>query len=232
LKERQMSRRILIVEDDAETADFLAKSLRQDGFTVEHVADGRDGLFMGSSSEFDLIVMDRMLPNMDGLSVVKALRAGGVETPILILSAVAHIDERVKGLRAGGDDYITKPFGYSEVAARIENLLRRKPGKEVETELRCGDLRVDLLSRRVTRADKPVDLLPREFKLLEYLLRHKDRVVTRTMLLEQVWDYRFDPHTSVVDTHISRLRKKIDEGFTPPLLHTLRGTGYRLSEQP
>ncbi|PZQ65229.1 MAG: DNA-binding response regulator [Phenylobacterium zucineum] len=227
-----MSRRILIVEDDAETADFLAKSLRQDGFTVEHVADGRDGLFMGSSSEFDLIVMDRMLPSMDGLSVVKALRAAGVETPILILSAVAHIDERVKGLRAGGDDYITKPFGYSEVAARIENLLRRKPGKEVETELHCGDLRVDLLTRRVTRAGKAVDLLPREFKLLEYFLRHKDRVVTRTMLLEQVWDYRFDPHTSVVDTHISRLRKKIDEEFDTPLLHTLRGAGYRLSVQP
>lgn len=227
-----MSRRILIVEDDAETADFLAKSLRQDGFTVEHVADGRDGLIMGSSSEFDLIVMDRMLPTMDGLSVVKALRAAGVETPILILSAVAHIDERVKGLRAGGDDYITKPFGYSEVAARVENLLRRKPGKEIETELTCGDLTVDLLTRRITRAGKSVDLLPREFKLLEYLLRHKDRVVTRTMLLEQVWDYRFDPHTSVIDTHISRLRKKIDEGFETPLLHTLRGTGYRLSAQP
>ncbi|MBX3482728.1 response regulator transcription factor [Phenylobacterium sp.] len=227
-----MSRRILVVEDDAETADFLAKSLRQDGFTVEHVADGRDGLFMGSGSGFDLIVMDRMLPTMDGLSVVKALRAAGVETPILILSALAHIDERVKGLRAGGDDYITKPFGYSEVAARIENLLRRKPGKEVETELRCGDLSVDLLTRRVTRAGRGVDLLPREFKLLEYFLRHKDRVVTRTMLLEQVWDYRFDPHTSVVDTHISRLRKKIDEGFETPLLHTLRGTGYRLSERP
>lgn len=227
-----MSRRILVVEDDVETADFLAKSLRQDGFTVEHVADGRDGLFMGSSSEFDLIVMDRMLPTMDGLSVVKALRAAGVETPILILSALAHIDERVKGLRAGGDDYITKPFGYSEVAARIENLLRRKPGKEVETELHCGDLSVDLLTRRVTRAGQTVELLPREFKLLEYFLRHKDRVVTRTMLLEQVWDYRFDPHTSVVDTHISRLRKKIDEGFEAPLLHTLRGTGYRLSERP
>jgi len=227
-----MSRRILLVEDDIETAAFLAKSLRQDGFTVEHVADGRDGLIMGSSSEFDLIVMDRMLPTIDGMGVIKALRAAGVETPILILSAIAHIDERVKGLRAGGDDYLTKPFGYSEVAARIENLLRRRPGRAVDTELRCGDLTVDLLSRRVSRAGQSIELLPREFKLLEYLLRHKDRVVTRTMLLEQVWDYRFDPHTSVVDTHISRLRKKIDEPFEAPLLHTLRGTGYRMSERP
>jgi two-component system OmpR family response regulator len=226
-----MSRRILVVEDDTETADYLVRSLREDGYTVEQVADGRDGLIMGSSSEFDLILMDRMLPTMDGLSVVRALRAANVETPILILSALAHIDERVGGLRAGGDDYITKPFGYSEVAARIENLLRRKPGTAVETELRCGDLTVDLLTRRVSRGGQAIDLLPREFKLLEYLLRHKDRVVTRTMLLEQVWDYRFDPHTSVVDTHISRLRRKIDEGFGPPLLHTLRGTGYRFSER-
>lgn len=227
-----MGHRVLLVEDDIETANFLAKALRQDGFTVEHVADGRDGLIMGSDSAFDLIVMDRMLPTMDGLSVVKALRAGGIETPILILSAVSHIDERVKGLRAGGDDYITKPFGYSEVAARIDNLLRRRPGKEVETELTCGELKVDLLTRRVTREGRSIDLLPREFKLLEYLLRHKDHVVTRTMLLEQVWDYRFDPHTSVIDTHVSRLRKKIDDGFTAPLLHTIRGAGYRLSEQP
>ena len=227
-----MGHRVLIVEDDVETADFLAKAMRQDGFTVEHVADGRDGLIMGSDSKFDLIVMDRMLPTMDGLSVVKALRAAGIETPILILSAVSHIDERVKGLRAGGDDYITKPFGYSEVAARIDNLLRRRSGKEVETELSCGDLKVDLLSRRVTRDGQAIDLLPREFKLLESLLRHKDHVVTRTMLLEQVWDYRFDPHTSVIDTHVSRLRRKIDDGFATPLLHTIRGAGYRLSERP
>jgi two-component system OmpR family response regulator len=227
-----MGQRVLIVEDDIETADFLAKALRQDGFTVEHVADGRDGLIMGSDSSFDLIVMDRMLPTLDGLSVVRALRAAGIGTPILILSAVSHIDERVKGLRAGGDDYITKPFGYSEVAARIDNLLRRRPGKEVETELSCGDLRVDLLSRRATRGGQAIDLLPREFKLLEYLLRRKDHVVTRTMLLEQVWDYRFDPHTSVIDTHVSRLRKKIDDGFATPLLHTIRGAGYRLSERP
>jgi two-component system OmpR family response regulator len=227
-----MSGRILVVEDDAETADYVNKGLREAGYTVEHVADGRDGLYLASSSTFDAVVMDRMLPGMDGLSVVKALRAGGVETPILILSALAQLDERVIGLKAGGDDYLTKPFGFSELHARIENLVRRRGGKSVETLLRCGDLSMDLLSRKVTRSGKALDLLPREFKLLEYFLRHKDRVVTRTMLLEQVWDYRFDPHTSIIDTHISRLRKKLDEGFDQPLLHTLRGVGYRLSEAP
>jgi two-component system OmpR family response regulator len=227
-----MSGRILVVEDDVDTADYIAKGLREAGFTVEHVADGRDGLYLASSSAFDGVIMDRMLPGMDGLSVVKALRAGGVETPILILSALAHMDERVTGLRAGGDDYLTKPFGFSELHARLENLIRRRGGKAVETVLRCADVVMDLLSRKVTRSGKPLDLLPREFKLLEYFLRNKDRVVTRTMLLEQVWDYRFDPHTSIIDTHISRLRKKLDDGYPTPLLHTLRGVGYRLSEMP
>jgi two-component system OmpR family response regulator len=164
--------------------------------------------------------------------VVKALRAAGVETPILILSALSHLDERVKGLRAGGDDYLTKPFGFAELSARLENLMRRGKSKPVETSLGCGDLQMDLLSRKVTRGGRTLDLLPREQKLLEYLLRHKNRVVTRTMLLEEVWDYRFDPHTSLIDTHISRLRKKIDDGFETPLLHTVRGSGYRLSETP
>jgi len=227
-----MSGRILVVEDDIDTADYIAKGLREAGYTVEHVPDGRDGLYLASSSAFDAVVMDRMTPGMDGLSVVKALRAAGVETPILILSALAQLDERVTGLRAGADDYLAKPFGFSELHARIENLIRRRGGKSVETQLRCGDLAMDLLSRKVVRSGKPLDLLPREFKLLEYFLRHKDRVVTRTMLLEQVWDYRFDPHTSIIDTHISRLRKKLDEGFEKPLLHTLRGVGYRLSESP
>jgi two-component system OmpR family response regulator len=227
-----MSGRILVVEDDGDTADYVTKGLREAGYTVEHVADGRDGLYLASSSAFDAVVMDRMLPGMDGLSVVKALRAGGVETPILILSALAQLDERVIGLKAGGDDYLTKPFGFSELLARIENLVRRRGGKSIETVLRCGDLIMDLLSRKVSRSGKTLDLLPREFKLLEYFLRNKDRVVTRTMLLEQVWDYRFDPHTSIIDTHISRLRKKLDEGFDQPLLHTLRGVGYRLSEAP
>jgi two-component system OmpR family response regulator len=204
-----MSGRVLLVEDDVDTADYVAKGLREAGFTVEHVADGRDGLYLASSSAFDAVIMDRMVPGMDGLSVVKALRAGGVETPILILSALAQLDERVTGLRAGGDDYLTKPFGFSELHARIENLVRRRGGKAVETVLRCADVVMDLLSRKVTRSGKPLDLLPREFKLLEYFMRNKDRVVTRTMLLEQVWDYRFDPHTSIIDTHISRLRKKV-----------------------
>lgn len=227
-----MTGRILVVEDDAETADYITKGLRESGFTVEHVEDGRDGLYLASSSSFDAVVMDRMLPGMDGLSVIKALRAGGVETPILILSALSQLDERVCGLRAGGDDYLTKPFGFSELHARLENLVRRRSGKSVETTLRCGDLVMDLLARKVTRAGRALDLLPREFKLLEYFLRNVDRVVTRTMLLEQVWDYRFDPHTSIIDTHISRLRKKLDDGFETPLLHTLRGVGYRLSETP
>lgn len=227
-----MSGRILVVEDDGDTADYVTKGLREAGYTVEHVMDGRDGLYLASSSAFDAVVMDRMLPGMDGLSVVKALRAGGVDTPILILSALAQLDERVVGLKAGADDYLTKPFGFSELQARIENLVRRRGSKTMETALRCADLVMDLLSRKVTRSGKALDLLPREFKLLEYFLRNKDRVVTRTMLLEQVWDYRFDPHTSIIDTHISRLRKKLDDGYERPLLHTLRGVGYRLSETP
>jgi two-component system OmpR family response regulator len=227
-----MSHRILVVEDDADAAEYILKGLREEGFTVEHVADGRDGLYMATASTFDAIVMDRMVPGMDGLTVIRALRAADVHTPILILSALGQLDERVKGLRAGGDDYLTKPFGFSELSARLASLMRRGGAtlKPVETRLVCGDLAMDLLSRKVTRQGRTLDLLPREFKLLEHLLRNKDRVVTRTMLLEQVWDYRFDPHTSLIDTHISRLRKKIDEGFDKPLLHTLRGTGYRLSE--
>jgi len=227
-----MSRRILVVEDDADTAEYILKGLREDGYTVEHVADGRDGLYLATSSSFDAIVMDRMVPGMDGLSVVRALRAAGVDTPIIILSALGQMDERVKGLKSGGDDYISKPFGYSELSARLVNLMRRGGSKPVESSLSCGDLNMDLLARKVTRGGKAIDLLPREFKLLEYLLRNKNRVVTRTMLLEQVWDYRFDPHTSLIDTHISRLRKKIDDEYPAPLLHTIRGTGYRLSEEP
>jgi two-component system OmpR family response regulator len=227
-----MSRSVLVVEDDASTADYIAKGLREEGFTVEHVTDGRDALYLATSSEFDAIVMDRMLPGLDGLSVVKALRAAAVHTPILILSAVSPLDERVKGLRAGGDDYLTKPFGFSELHARLENLIRRRTDKEVETKLRCGDLVMDLLTRKVVRGGRPIELLPREFKLLEFLLRNQNRVVTRVMLLERVWDYRFDPHTSIVDTHVSRLRKSLESGFDKPILHTVRGAGYRLSETP
>src|SRR5436190_12232607 len=227
-----MSRRILVVEGAPDTADYVLKRMREDGFVVENVAAGRDGLYLATAAHFDAIVMDRMVPGMDGLAVVKALRAAEIHTPILILSALGHMDERVRGLRAGGDDYLSKPFGYAELSARLESLTRRGSGRAVETRLVCGDLVMDLLTRRVQRGDKRLELLPREFKLLEYLLRSKDRVVTRTMLLEQVWDYRFDPHTSLIDTHISRLRRKIDDGFEKPLLHTVRGSGYRLSEQP
>lgn len=224
-----MSRRVLLVEDDVEAAEFVLQGLREQGLTVEHVTDGRDGLYLATSSDFDAVIMDRMIPGLDGLAVVKALRAAGVETPVLFLSALGQIDERVKGLRGGGDDYLSKPFAFSELLARLENLMRRTPAAAPQTELACGDLSMDLIGRRVTRGGRPLDLLPREFKLLEYFLRHKDRVVTRAMLLEQVWDYRFDPHTGVIDTHVSRLRKKLEDGVAPPLLHTVRGSGYRLS---
>lgn len=227
-----MPYRLLVVEDDASAAEYVCKALRQEGFAVEHVAAGPDALHMALSEPFDLIVLDRNIPGVDGLSVLKALRAAQNETPVIILSALAHADERVNGLRAGADDYLGKPYTFSELHVRIENLLRRRAGKETQTSLACGDLVMDLLTRRVTRDGKVVDLLQREFQILEHLLRNKDRVVTRTMLLEQVWDYRFDPHTSLIDTHMSRLRKKIDDGFTSPLLHTIRGVGYRLSEQP
>ena len=228
-----MSGRVLVVEDDPGAADFMCKGLREEGFVVEHVADGRDALYMATSSAFDAIVLDRNLPGMDGLAALRGMRAAGIGTPVLILSALGHIDERVRGLRAGGDDYLAKPFGFSELLARIEALMRRRPtSAATQTTLSCGGLQMELLSRRVTRDGKPIELLPREFKLLEYLLHNADRVVTRTMLLEQVWDYRFDPHTSLIDTHISRLRKKIDEGFATPLLHTVRGAGYRLSATP
>lgn len=227
-----MPYRLLVVEDDANAAEFVCKGLRQEGFAVEHVAAGPDALHMALSESFDLIVLDRNIPGVDGLSVLKALRAAQNETPVIILSALAHADERVNGLRAGADDYLGKPYTFSELHLRIENLLKRRAGKDAQTSLSCGDLTMDLLTRRVTRAGKAIDLLQREFQILEHLLRNKDRVVTRTMLLEQVWDYRFDPHTSLIDTHMSRLRKKIDDGFGAPLLHTIRGVGYRLSEQP
>lgn len=226
-----MGAKILVVEDDADTAEYLLNGLRQEGYVVEHVADGRDALYIASAADFDAIIMDRMIPGLDGLSVLKALRAAAVDTPLLILSALGQLDERVKGLRAGGDDYLAKPFAFSELSARLAGILRRPVRREVVTVLACGDLEMDLLQRRVTRGGRRLELLPREFKLLEYLLQHRDRVVTRTMLLEQLWDYRFDPHTSLIDTHVSRLRKKIDEGFDSPLLHTIRGSGYRLSAQ-
>ncbi|MCI0431180.1 MAG: response regulator transcription factor [Rhodospirillales bacterium] len=219
--------RILLIEDDATTADYVERALGECGYLVEHVADGREGLFRATGGGYDLAILDRMLPGLDGLSVVQALRAAGILTPVLILSALGQVDDRVKGLRAGGDDYLTKPFAFAELLARVEALLRRKsaPPQEV-TRLILGDLEMDLLRREVRRGGRPIELKPREFRLLEYLLRHAGHVVTRTMLLEGVWDYHFDPQTNVIDVHISRLRQKIDRGFDPPLLHTVRGAGY------
>jgi two-component system OmpR family response regulator len=224
--------RILIVEDETTTGEYLAKGLREAAFTVERVDNGRDALAFATREQFDAIVLDRNLPGLDGLSVLRALRAAGIATPVLILSALGHADERVRGLRAGAQDYLTKPFSFDELQLRLQGMLRAAPGTREVTTLCCGDLVMDLLSRKVSRGGRPIELLPREFKLLEELLRSKDRVVTRTMLLERVWDYRFDPHTSLIDTHISRLRRKIDDGFPVPLLHTLRGIGYRLSAEP
>jgi two-component system OmpR family response regulator len=225
--------RILCVEDDATTADYIAKGLGEAGFTVDVAGDGRDGLFQASSGHYDAIVLDRMLPGMDGLAVLSALRAGGVTTPVVMLSALSSLDERVRGLRAGSDDYLAKPFAFAELLARLEAVRRRSTtaaGDAPVTKLSYADLEVDLLARRVTRGGRRIDLQPREFRLLEFLLAHQGQVVTRTMLLEDVWDYHFDPGTNVIDVHVSRLRKKLDEGGAPSLLHTVRGAGYRLGE--
>jgi two-component system OmpR family response regulator len=224
--------KLLLIEDDVRAADFVSKGLREEGHSVDHAADGAEGLTLALSSGYDVIVADRMLPYMDGLAVVQALRAQGVRTPILILSALAKVDDRVKGLRAGGDDYLTKPFAFSELLARIEVLQRRATTTEPTTRLRVADLEVDLVARKVTRAGQPVDLTAREFRLLEYLMRHAGQVVTRTMLLEGVWDLHFDPQTNVIDVHISRLRQALDRGGGTPLIHTVRGSGYVLEARP
>jgi two-component system, OmpR family, response regulator len=228
-----LSKKILVVEDDATTAEYIAGGLEQNGFVVDRAADGRDGLFHATDGNYAAIVLDRMLPGMDGLAVLSAIRAAGIQTPVIVLSALGSTDERVKGLKAGSDDYLAKPFAFSELLARLEALQRRGSGsaEEVTTSLSCADLQMDLLKRRVERAGGRVDLQPREFRLLELLLRNQGQVVTRTMMLEEVWDYHFDPGTNVIDVHISRLRKKIDEGSERPLLHTVRGVGYMLSEQ-
>jgi two-component system, OmpR family, response regulator len=221
--------KILLVEDNEQVSQFVRKGLQESGHTVDHAGNGRDGLFLASSETYDAIVLDRMLPGgIDGLGIIEALRKTGNATPILILSALAEVDDRIRGLRAGGDDYLPKPFAFGELAARLDALLRRSQGAETQTILSVGDLRMDLLGRKVTRSGNPVALQPREFKLLEYLMRHADQVVTRTMLIENVWDYHFDPQTNVIDVHVSRLRQKIDGGFERPLLHTVRGIGYRL----
>ena len=221
---------ILVIEDDASTAGYLLKSLRESGHSTDHAADGKDGLFMAMEGEYDALIVDRMLPTLDGLTILQTLRAAKDRTPVLILSALGEVDDRVKGLKAGGDDYLVKPFAFSELLARLEALARRSDAAQTQTTLQTGDLHMDLLSRSVKRAGRPVELQPREFRLLEYLMRHAGQVVTRTMLLENVWDYHFDPQTNVIDVHISRLRAKIDKGFDRPLLHTVRGAGYVLRE--
>jgi len=223
--------KLLVIEDDREAAAYISKGLAESGYVVDIAHEGRDGLFMASSGNYDAVVIDRMLPSMDGLAVIAALRAADIRVPVLILSALGAVDDRVKGLRAGGDDYLVKPFAFAELLARLEALLRRGSGSPTTTKLHVGDLEMDLLARIVHRGGQEIDLLPREFRLLEFLMRHVGQVVTRTMLLENVWDYHFDPQTNVIDVHISRLRQKIDKGFAKPLLHTVRGAGYRLSAE-
>lgn len=223
--------RILIIEDDREASDYLVKAFREQGHVADHAADGVSGYASAREGEYDVLLVDRMLPKMDGLSLISSLREQGVETPALILSALGQVDDRVKGLRAGGDDYLPKPYAFSELLARVEALARRRVGpKGEETHYRVGDLELDRLSHKVTVAGQEIVLQPREFRLLEYLMKHAGQVVTRTMLLENVWDYHFDPQTNVIDVHISRLRAKIDKGRETPLLHTIRGAGYMIRE--
>jgi two-component system OmpR family response regulator len=217
--------RLLIIEDDRDAADYLTKAFREVGHVADVATDGEEGLAHALDGEYDVLIVDRMLPKLDGLSVIGALRGKGVETPALILSALGQVDDRVKGLRAGGDDYLPKPYSFAELLARTEVLARRRGGRE-ETVYRVGNLQLDRLSHQVTRDGTEIILQPREFRLLEYLMKHAGQVVTRTMLLENVWDYHFDPQTNVIDVHISRLRSKIDKGFGQPLLHTVRGAGY------
>lgn len=220
--------KILIIEDDKDTAEYLKKALGEAGHTAHLAFDGDTGFTMADNGEYDVLVIDRMLPKRNGLNVIGDLRSRGDKTPVLILSALGEVDDRVVGLRAGGDDYLTKPYAFSELLARIEVLSRRTSAKEVETTYKVGDLELDRLSHSARRSGKEITLQPREFRLLEYLMRHAGQVVTRTMLLENVWDYHFDPQTNVIDVHVSRLRGKIEKGFDGPLLHTVRGSGYML----
>jgi two-component system OmpR family response regulator len=218
--------RLLIIEDDRDASDYIVRALAEVGHVADQAGDGEEGLALALDGKYDVLIVDRMLPKRDGLSLIGELRAKGIDTPALILSALGQVDDRVQGLRAGGDDYLTKPYSFSELLARVEVLARRRGGRGEETVYRVGDLQLDRLSHQVTRDGKKIDLQPREFRLLEYLMKHAGQVVTRTMLLENVWDYHFDPQTNVIDVHISRLRSKIDKEFSPPLLHTIRGAGY------
>ena len=228
-----MSGRILVVEDDDRLAEYIAQGLTEQNFTVDRAANGRDGLFLATDSEFDVVILDRMLPGMDGMAVLKALRAAEVTTPVIMLSALGDTDHRVEGLTAGADDYLGKPFSFAELLARIQAVQRRGTGaaQAQQAVLRCADLELDRLTRQVRRGTRKIPMQPREFRLLEYLMLHHGEVVTRTMLLEAVWDYHFDPGTNVIDVHVSRLRRKIDDGADQPLLHTVRGAGYRLAPE-
>ncbi|MCP5364635.1 MAG: response regulator transcription factor [Hyphomicrobiales bacterium] len=218
--------KILLIEDDSETAEFIMRGLKERGDVVDHAATGRDGMFLASDSQYDVLIVDRLLPGMDGLHAVKMLRQAEVSTPVLFLSALSGLDDRIKGLDAGGDDYLVKPFAFSELTARLRALTRRPPLSQNNGSLNVGDLTLDRLSRRVVRAGRSIELQPREFRLLEYLMLHTGEVVTRTMLLEHVWDYHFEPKTSVVETHMSRLRSKVDKPFDFELIRTVRGAGY------
>jgi two-component system, OmpR family, response regulator len=220
--------RILIVEDDRDAAAWLVKGLEESGHVVDVAADGEQGLNLALENVHNVYVIDRMLPKLDGLTIIRKIRQAGIKSPVLVLSALSDVDERVRGLRAGGDDYLAKPYAFAELLARVEGLGRRSVSESQETRLKAGDLEIDLLTRTVTRAGKPLQIQPREFKLLEYLVRNAGHIVTRTMLLENVWDYHFDPQTNVIDVHVSRLRSKIDKGFDEPLLQTVRGAGYMI----
>jgi two-component system, OmpR family, response regulator len=223
--------RLLLIEDDNEAAKYLAKGLRESGYAVDVAADGRDGLLQAIEGHHDLIIADRQLPHIDGLAVVQTLRKRDIKVPVLILSALGAVDDRIDGLRAGGDDYLTKPFAFGELIARIEALLRRGAGATITTRLKVGDLELDLLGRTVSRAGRRIELTAKEFQLLEYLMRRQGQVVTRTMLLEGVWDLHFDPQTNVIDVHMSRLRTAIERDFRKPLIHTVRGAGYVLRDE-
>jgi two-component system, OmpR family, response regulator len=223
--------RVLLVEDDPDVSGYLAKGIAEHGHTVDQARDGKTGLFLATTEQYDAMIIDRMLPELDGLAIVKSIRATGNSVPVLILSTLGEVDDRVQGLNAGADDYLTKPFAFSELMARLEALRRRAAAATGnETVLHVGDLELDLLARAAKRAGRVIALQPREYRLLEYLMRHAGQVVTRTMLLERVWDYHFDPQTNVIDVHVSRLRSKIDKGFDRPLLHTVRGAGYMIHE--
>ena len=221
--------RILLIEDDQQVAQFICDGLKKQGYAVTHIADGLKGRAVATSGEHGLMIVDRMLPGLDGLSIVETVRKSGSNTPVLFLSALGDVDDRIKGLKSGGDDYLVKPFALEELLARIEVLLRRKETQQT-TRLRVADLELDLLSQKVTRDGKNINLQPREFRLLEYLMKHAGQIVTRTMLLENVWEYHFDPQTNVIDVHVSRLRQKIDKDFDKPLLSTVRGAGYMLND--